>query len=66
MGFDMNQERQRHLAQCIVDTSEEYFEIRVRQCDHVEVLRKAVELEVDGPCRSDRVGYVNTRIMELS
>ncbi len=62
----MNQERIRHLAQCMVDTSREFFEIRVRQCDSVDVLRKAVELEVDGPCRSDRVGYANTRIMELS
>ena len=62
----MIQDRQRHLAQCMVDTSQEFFEIRVRQEDDVAVLRKAVELEVDGPCRSDRVGYANRRIMDLS
>ena len=61
----MNQERIRHLAQCMVDTSREYFEIRVRQCDSVGVLRKAVALEVEGPKRQDRIGYANTRLMGM-
>lgn len=55
----------RHKAQCMADTSQEFFEIRVRQTDSVDVLRKFIEIEVADDCRRDRIGYANKRMMQL-
>lgn len=55
----------RHKAQCMADTSQEFFEIRVRQTDSVDVLRKFIEIEVADGCRRDRIGYVNKRMIKL-
>jgi len=58
-------ERQEHIAQCLVDTSDEFFGIRLRQCCDPTVLRRATQLEAAGPCRTERLSRANTRRLAL-
>jgi hypothetical protein len=54
-----------HKAQCMVDTSKEFFEIRVSQCDSKDTLRKFTELETEQDPRTDRIATANKRLVEL-
>lgn len=47
--------------------TDEFFAIRVTQCDDTDRLRAAAthEVERDGETRTDRIARINTRIADL-
>jgi len=47
------------------DTSAEYFEARIENCESVDHLREAVTVEADGPARGDRIARINQGINEV-
>ena len=47
------------------DTSDEYFEARIANCESVEHLQEAAKVEGESKARSERIATIYQRINEL-
>jgi len=47
------------------DTTWEYFEPRIANCEHRAWLQKAVRVEAESESRKDRIIEINKRVQEL-
>jgi len=47
------------------DTSREYFNARIANCESLAHLREAVKVEAEGEARKDRIAFINKQIQNL-